>query len=72
LIRYLVTFVLVAVVTCLASLWWLRDGDGAAAPVLPQWDAPTLAQKAGVADDPVPSAAVAPDPAPDAEDAGTR
>lgn len=36
-LRYLVTFVLVAVLTCAASLWWLHDGDlaGAVAPVLP-------------------------------------
>lgn len=64
-IRRLVTFVVAAVLTCAASLWWLHDGDlaGAVAPVLPQWDASSLAQKAGVARDPVPPDRVAPDPA---------
>lgn len=64
-IRYLVTFVLAAAITCAASLWWLHNGDlaGAVAPALPQWDASSLAHDAGVTDAPPPAPATAPDDA---------
>lgn len=65
--RHLVTFVLVAVATAAGALWWLHDGDlaEAVAPVMPKWDATSLARDAGVPSDPVPPIE-AQDPPPEA------
>ena len=48
--RRALTFAVVAVLTCVASLWWLHDGDlrEAVEPVLVEWDGPALARDAGI------------------------
>lgn len=51
--RRILTVVLVAALTSAGSLWWLHDGDLAAArdtvaPVVAEWNAELLANDAGV------------------------
>lgn len=48
--RRIVTLAAVAIVTAVASLYWLYDGDleEAAEPVAAQWDASALATSAGI------------------------
>ena len=52
--RRLLTFIAVAALTAVASLWWLHDGDLAEAvqPVMVEWDAAGLARNAGIDDPP--------------------
>ena len=60
--RHVATFVIVMVLTAAGALWWLHDGDVAAAVgVLPKWDAQALARDAGVPADGVPPTAITPD-----------
>lgn len=51
--RRLATFAIIAVGTAVTTLWWLHDGDLAAAvePVMAEWDADLLARNAGIATD---------------------
>jgi len=48
--RRLLTFFAVAAMTATAVLYWLHDGDLAAAiePVVAEWDADLLVQEAGL------------------------
>ena len=52
--RRLFTFLAMTVITAVAALHWLHDGDLAAAvePVLAEWDAELLARNAGLAEAP--------------------
>ncbi len=51
-IRRLLMFFAVAAATATAVLYWLHDGDLAAAvePVVAEWDADLLVQQAGLGD----------------------
>jgi len=65
--RYLLTFVVVALSTAGVSLWWLHDGNVAevVGTSMPSWDATTLARDAGVPADAVPETVAAPEVTPE-------